>query len=202
MDSTSNFLRLTEAKTKELVPVLNGLPLHSLHNPRREAEVFANNHLAQLSKTPNVLILGLGFAYHIEEMIKVIQLRHKDYQIGVIEPHKEVFRLWESYQKKSKGIEIYCSKNVDELYDNEDLCRFLLKKPVVIIHQPSYDSSKEFFKNFLCRKASQNIEDLKINQTWWDEWLATQPNTPQALLESSSPTSNWYKAFWELKHAE
>jgi len=45
-------LTLTESKSKDLVPILNGKPLHSLHNPLREAEVFASNHLAQLSQRP------------------------------------------------------------------------------------------------------------------------------------------------------
>ena len=203
MDSPSNFLSLTEAKSKELVPVIRGVPLHSLHNPRREAEVFANNHLAHLSKTANVLVLGLGFGYHIEEMSKILGLRHKEGRILVIEAHPELVRLWQSYQKNTCKAEVISATNVDELYANKDLCKFLLNKPVVIIHQASFESAKSFYQSFLTRRASSHLKDLKTSDVQWNAWIESQGD--RSLAEAKQDTSNyaaWLRAYWEFKHAE
>ena len=203
MDSPSNFLSLTEAKSKELVPVIRGVPLHSLHNPRREAEVFANNHLAHLSKTANVLVLGLGFGYHIEEMSKILRLRHKEGRILVIEAHPELVRLWQSYQKNTCKAEVISATNVDELYANKDLCKFLLNKPVVIIHQASFESAKSFYQSFLTRRASSHLKDLKTSDVQWNAWIESQGD--RSLAEAKQDTSNyaaWLRAYWEFKHAE
>jgi hypothetical protein len=203
MDSPSNFLSLTEAKSKELVPLIRGVPLHSLHNPRREAEVFANNHLAHLSKTANVLVLGLGFGYHIEEMSKILRLRHKEGRILVIEAHSELVRLWQSYQKNTCKSEVISATNVDELYANKDLCKFLLNKPVVIIHQASFESAKSFYQSFLTRRASSHLKDLKTSDVQWNAWIDSQGD--RSLAEAKQDTSNyaaWLRAYWEFKHAE
>lgn len=203
MDSPSNFLTLTEAKSKELVPVIRGIPLHSLHNPRREAEVFASNHLAHLSKTANVLVLGLGFGYHIEEMSKILRLRHKEGRILVIEAYSELVRLWQSYQKNTCKAEVISATNVDELYANKDICKFLLTKPVVIIHHASFESAKSFYQTFLSRRASSHLKELKTSDSQWNAWIESQGE--RSLAEAKHDASNhaaWLRAYWEFKHAE
>lgn len=203
MDSPNNFLTLTEAKSKELVPLIRGIPLHSLHNPRREAEVFANNHLAHLSKTPNVLVLGLGFGYHIEEMSKILRLRHKDGRILVIEAHQELVRLWQSYQKNACNAEVITSPSIDELYADKDLCKFLLTKPVVIIHHASFESAKKYYQSFLTRRASSHLKDFKTDNIQWNSWLDTQgERSLEDAKQDSSTQAAWLRAYWEFKHAE
>lgn len=203
MDSPTNFLTLTEAKSKELVPVVRGVPLHSLHNPRREAEVFANNHLAHLSKTANVLVLGLGFGYHIEEMSKILRLRHKDGKILVIEAHQELVRLWQSYQKNTCKAEVISALSIDELYANKEVCKFLLKKPVVIIHQASFESAKTYYQSFLTRRASSHLKDFKTSNPEWNLWIdSLGERSVEEAKHDPSPHAAWLRAYWEFKHAE
>jgi hypothetical protein len=196
-------LTLTESKSKDLVPVLNGKPLHSLHNPSREAEVFASNHLAQLSQRPNVLVLGLGFGYHLEEMAKILRLRHKEGRIVVVEPCKELFRLWSSYRPNKGNVEVFCVPAARDLYNDRALCQFLLLKPVVIIHGPSYELAKPYYQEFLQKRAAASLSEWRTSSPWWNDWAQEQVNArTEELLESRVPQAAWLRAFWEMKHAE
>lgn len=202
MNSPEKFLHIIESKNKSLVPVVKGIPLHSLHNPQREAEVFASNHLAHLSKSSNVFVLGLGFGYHIEEMCKILQLKHKSFSLTVIEAHKELVTLWRSYQKSSAGVEVFNAARGEELYENQKICELLLTRPVVIIHQPSFQVAKDFYTEFLLKRACSEIAEFKVGDTWWDEWSTNQTGPAQLVMQSQSTHANWLKFFWELKHAE
>lgn len=202
MVTPNKFLQLIESKSKDLVPLINGTPLHSLHNPRREAEVFASNHLAHLSRTPNVLVLGLGFGYHIEEMIKILKLRHKSFNITVLEAHKELVTLWRSYQKSNSNINVYSATDVNEIYSNESICRLLLDKPVVIVHQPSFEVAKTFYKSILEKRSSPQLSSYIVGDPWWDQWASDQTCTALEATLGQLPQSKWLKAYWEIKHAD
>lgn len=196
-------LTLTESKSKDLVPVLNGKPLHSLHNPLREAEVFASNHLAQLSQRPYVLVLGLGFGYHLEEMAKILRLRHKEGRIVVVEPCKELFRLWSSYRPNNANVEVYCAPTAHELYNDRALCQFLLLRPVVILHGPSFEVAKSYYQDFLQKRAAASVSEWRTSNASWNDWAQEQGKTPAAeLLEAQAPQAAWLRAYWEIKHAE
>lgn len=179
MNAAPPLLTITEAKSKELVPVLRGRPLHSLHNPRREAEVFANNHLAQLNRVPYALVLGLGFGYHLAELSKIMRLKHKTFHIAVIEAIPELARLVESYRGHLPGVEVYTAHDPNELWRQQGLAKFLLMKPVVVTHPPSFETSTPYYETFLRHRASSSVE------TW-----------------SKQPDPIWARAFAEFKHAE
>jgi hypothetical protein len=195
-------LNLIESKSKDLVPQLGGRPLHSLHNPIREAEVFASNHLAHLSRSSSVLVLGLGFGYHIEEIIKILHLKHKTASVAVLEPRADLIRLWESYRASTGNITVFNAKDVPQIYANKAFCEFLLQKPVVIIHPQSFEASPEFYRSFMSRRAAADLSAWQVGDPWWDTWVHTQEGRPWDHLASSAPQAAWLNAFWELKHAE
>ena len=171
-------IKLVESKNKHIVPLINGSPMHSLHDPYREAEVFASNHYGQISKNHNILILGLGYGYHIEEIAKILKLKHKKFKIVALEARSELVKLCSSYRELPNELSIYSSSTADELYHEEELCRFLLDKPAVIIHQPSFNADKNFYSNFLNKRAANTINFSEYGE------------------------NKWMKAYWEVKHAE
>lgn len=193
-------LTIKEAKTRELVPCFEGVPLHSLHNPRREAEVFASNHLAHVSRTPNLLVLGLGFGYHLEELSKIVQLKHKSCRIVVIEAYPELIRLQASYQKPLQSVEVVTAATSAELWDNKILAEFLLEKPAVIIHSASFAVAKDFYSAFLKRKAPLQLNEWNMPRS---EWHAAAPVSPlaESLPTANGELGNWLRAYWECKHA-
>lgn len=205
MKSNEPLLSISEAKNKDLVPCINGVNLHSLHNPRREAEVFASNHLAHLSKSPFALILGLGFGYHIEEIAKIMRLRHKNFKIAVVEAVPELARLVNSYRGQIEDADIYASRDVSSLWENTKFGKFLLEKPVVIIHPSSFAISKTYYENFLARRAPQTIGSWKTPDIQFTEMFNQNSSLTSAQLIQSAPNSlqaAWVRAFWECKHAD
>jgi len=171
-------LSLKEAKSKDLVPCIGETPLHSLHGPRREAEVFANNHLAQLARSSHALVLGLGFGYHLEEISKILRLRHKAAHVGVIEPRADLVRLWSSYRHVPADAKVFSPTADGELWNDPRLAAFLLEKPVVIIHPTSFALHRGFFETFLRRRSPSSV-------TQWRR----------------APDAAWMRAFQEAKHA-
>lgn len=205
MTPRASQITLTEAKSKDLVPCLDGTPLHSLHNPRREAEVFASNHLAHLSKSPCALVLGLGFGYHVEEIAKILRLRHKSFRVAVIEMMPELARLAESYRGDLAGVEVFSETPAKPLWQNPKLAAFLLEKPVVIIHPASFAAAREQYENFLRRRAPQTVSTWQSRDPELQAFLLAQGDADlRAVVESSQPAPEaaWLRAFWECKHAE
>jgi hypothetical protein len=198
--STLPLLSIKEAKTRDLVPCFDGNPLHSLHNPKREAEVFASNHMAHVSRTPNLLVLGLGFGYHIEELSKIVQLKHKRCRIIVLEASAELLRLHSCYQKPLVGVEVITEKTSAELWNKQSLVTFLLEKPAVIVHGPSFAMSRDFYVNFLQRKAPALLSEWSLPLDEWNE------RSPASILSDAVGTVDgelgaWLRAYWECKHA-
>ncbi len=198
-------LSLTESKTKDLVPLVDGNPLHSLHNPRREAEVWANNHLAQIQRSPAVLVLGLGFGYHLEELAKILRLKHKNYRLHAVEALPEVARLWASYRTNEAGIHVHTSATAAALWEDEVLCRLLLEKPAVIIHRPSWETDTTFYRAFLAKRAPRALEEWRHADPAWASFLVSQGDASLARATRELPSSQkaaWLRAYWEGMHAE
>jgi hypothetical protein len=179
-------IRLHTTKSKDIVPIVNDVPVHSLLNPVREAEVFATNFMSQLSTNPNVLILGLGFGYHVEEIERLLNLRHKDYQISVIEGISDLARSCQSYRHLNPKISVFSSPAPEDLFFDEEFCKFLLKKPTLVMHPVLYKLNETYYKKILSRRAAANT------QLW----------TNPATLISHDERAKWLSAVQELTHAE
>ena len=57
------------AKSGHIVPVVDQIYLHSVYDPIKEADDYVQTHEEDLKKNPTVLMLGLGFGYHIFQII-------------------------------------------------------------------------------------------------------------------------------------
>lgn len=179
-------IKLHTTKTKDIVPTINDVPIHSLLNPVREAEVFATNFMSQLSTNPNILILGLGFGYHVEEIERLLRLKHKTYKISVIEGISELARSCQSYRGLNKAVSVFTSTDPEDLFLNEEFCKFLLKKPTLVMHPVLYRLSENYYRKVLTRRASVDSEKWRL---------------PKALA-SYELKQKWMNALGELKHAE
>ncbi len=147
------------SRTEQKVPVINGVHLHSIYNPYKEAEGLIDKHLDSLKNNSEVLVLGLGFAYHVNELIEKMKTFHGDqFKIIVIEPnitvHDDCISLG---LLNKKNVLIYAGFSANELYSDCDLVHFLLKKPTLIAHPPSFNLYQIYFKEFLSFEAPTSI---------------------------------------------
>lgn len=179
-------IKLHTTKSKDIVPIVNDVPVHSLLNPVREAEVFATNFMSQLSSNPNVLILGLGFGYHVEEIERLLKLKHKTYKICVIEGIADLARSCLSYKKMNPEITVFSQQNPSELFFDEYFCHFLLEKPTLVMHPVLYKLNESFYRSILSRRVNND------SATW----------TYPTALQSLSTRTKWVDALRELKHAD
>ena len=80
------------SRTDQKVPVVNGVHLHSIYNPFKEAQALVEKYADQLTHKNEVLILGLGFAYHVNEIINYMTRVHGDnFRIVIVEPNAQIY---------------------------------------------------------------------------------------------------------------
>ena len=151
------------SRTDQKVPVVNGVHLHSIYNPFKEAQALVEKYADQLTHKNEVLILGLGFAYHVNEIINYMTRVHGDnFRIVIVEPNAQIYHdcLNLDLQNK-KNVLVYSGFLPQELYSDIDLIHFLLRKPAVIAHPPSFNLYQDYFKEVLTFEAPKKIEAIQ-----------------------------------------
>jgi hypothetical protein len=141
------------------VPVINNIHLHSIYNPIKEAEAFADNIIQTLQNRNNILVLGLGYGYHIEQIAQRLAQFHDNYHIVILEPNTTLvdsFNLKRPFE--DKNIQIVNSLDVDAVFSDINFVQFLRKKPAIVKHDTSYTLNKTFFTKFLKFQAPNNFD--------------------------------------------
>lgn len=147
------------SRTEQKVPVVNGVHLHSIYNPFKEAETLVESQLDSLKTKNEVLVLGLGFAYHVNAIIEKLQEFHgNNFKIVVVEPNIQVYEdcLANDLLNK-KNVLVYSGFAPNELYRDLDFVHFLLRKPAMIAHPPSFNLYQYYFKTILTFEAPRTI---------------------------------------------
>lgn len=150
------------SRTQQKVPVVNGVHLHSIYNPFKEAESLIEANIESLRSKNEVLILGLGFAYHVNSIIeKLSEIHGNNFKVIVIEPNNNVHQDCIAFDLlNKKNILVYSGFSAEELYSDLDLIHFLLRKPAIIAHPPSFNLYQYYFKTFLTFEAPKQIVDI------------------------------------------
>lgn len=152
-----NSYQIKTAKTGHQIPVINGVHLHSAYNPIKEAETMMSKHDEVLTQKNSILVLGLGFGYHVEEIeFRLKRYHNENYNIAVIEPNEktiEHFRLL----NPEKAIRIFCQHDLDKLYSDEEFINFLSLKPGVIPHTATFNLYTDYYKAFMSYKADNTV---------------------------------------------
>ena len=157
----SNY-EIKTSRTEQKVPVVNGVHLHSIYNPFKEAEALIDSNLEALKNKNEVLVLGLGFGYHVNYVIeKMTEFHGNDFKVVVIEPNHQVHDDCINYDLlNKKNVLVYSGFTASELYCDLDLIHFLLKKPSMIAHPASFNLYQMYFKTFLTFEAPTTINEI------------------------------------------
>lgn len=147
------------------VPVINDVHLHSMYNPAKEAQAIVSKYDQNLRTKNKVLVLGLGFAYHVYEICRKLESYHgDDYRVVVIEPNEQIYKDCKSQNLfPNKNIEVYTGEDLHKIYGELELVKFLIEKPSVISHPASFSLYTKFYKSFLEYCAPQMIKELTNN---------------------------------------
>lgn len=152
------------AKNGQKIPVVNGVHLHSIYNPEKECESIIKQFQEQLANKSEILILGLGYGYHVLSLYSYMKsIGHEAPNIFVIEPNEDVYRDALKFNElSSNNIKIFCTNDVSKLYEDKEIINLLMRKPVVIPHAPSFSLYKDFFREYLSYKAPRSLDRIGI----------------------------------------
>lgn len=177
---TSLIYEIKKSRTGEEIPVINGVHLHSIYNPNKEAESLVDKHDSILAKKNKILVFGLGFGYHIREIVFRLKRYHGEkFEVSVIEPCKRTVENYIRIHGNSlQNIFIYSDDSPEELYKNHRLIDTLSAAPAIISHPASFNLFEGFFKNFLSYRASTRIEDIAklVEDPDFKDYLNTFPS--------------------------
>lgn len=151
------------SKSGKPVPVINGIHLHSAYNPAKEAASLISKYEYAITDVSKFLIFGLGFAYHINQLVEKIKNKQvDDYRVFVIEPNEKTTAEVSKQKLISdyKNISILSNKEAKELYDHDELIEFMLSSPTIIAHPASFNLYRDYFREFMTYKAPITIKDL------------------------------------------
>ena len=156
-------VEIVQSKTDHPVPVINGIYLHSKSNPIKEAEGFVLQNNESLSKSENVLLFGLGFAYHLNPLEnKMKALYDQDYSIYVIEPRQDIYQecLNRNLFRPSPRTKVFCRNSLSDYFQDKILIDFMSKRPTVIAHPASLGLHESFFKRFMAYQSPANLAEI------------------------------------------
>lgn len=151
-NSPANFVEIKNSKTDLPVPVINGVHLHSIYNPEREAEGFITASEEQLKKGNRILVFGLGMGYHLAKLeSRLKSLYQNDYQVFVIEPNRDLVSKWKELRPNilSPQIKVVNKDDVKGYYQDKELVEFLATRPTILPHPASFQLNETFFKTFM-----------------------------------------------------
>lgn len=169
------------SKAQDPVPVVNGVHLHSIYNPQKEAETYIEKNKSIVDEKEQILILGLGFGYHLDELVKYITKCNFKKEIVIIEPNTNVFTdylkikgISQSEENKNRPIMVKLSDNItcyagfsaSELYERKSFIGFLIQKPGILPHPVSFNLYQTFFRGFLKFSANTTIESIKSKSNY------------------------------------
>ena len=166
MFSIQGFVKTYEikkSKTNHDIPIINGVHLHSMYNPIKEAEDMVANHEEGLKSNPYALVLGLGMGHHLPIIeSRLLECHKKRINISVIDPNRDVF---DDYLKtigsknNSRNIHYFIDDDIGTLYESKELVKSLTEMPTLIVHSPSFNLYSNFYKSFLSYHAPTSIHE-------------------------------------------
>ncbi len=179
-ENNSSKVSIKMSKTDQPVPVVNGIHLHSIYSPEREADGFISANESSLQSESKILVFGLGFGYHVlklEARLKAIY--SDDYQIFVIEPSKELYLKWKDLRPTtfSPKVKVVQFDDVIEFFKDRELVEFLSCKPHVLPHPASFQLKETFYKSFMSFHYPTTISESLyfIESEQYSNYLSSAP---------------------------
>ncbi len=162
LESNRFTVSIKHSKSGVPIPVVNNIHLHSVYDPETEAKSFIESNKNIYEKKQNILVLGLGFGYHIQELyLKLTELYQENFEIVVIEPLEEVYtEYYRSTRIRMKNTTYFTKKRTQDLYSNQEFIQFLMKKPGILAHPASFNLHIDYFKSILSYEASSRLTDI------------------------------------------
>lgn len=175
MEERFSHYKLVKAKNGATVPYINEVYLHSMYDPYKEAQGFSKLHEQTLATKKNIIVLGLGFGYHIKEIAKTLGTHHDRYKVIVIEPNERLYKdFTQSEGFTNPNIIALHTKSIDNLFRRRDFIEFLLQRPAIIKHDASFVLNRDFYTGLLKHKAHEEISTFENYSDHYGRFVAPE----------------------------
>ena len=165
------------SKTGHAVPVVGDVHLHSIYNPIKEAEAFLEKNAASIKQKNKVLILGLGFAYHVNLVLKFMEINFgNDFEIAVVEPHLNMAKECLTRDLlNDPRVTVFSKPQAALLYKIEEFVDFLLRGPTVLTHTASFNLHERYFRDLLSYRSPTDVQSIssRIKDEGLKKYFAT-----------------------------
>ena len=166
MDERNSTISLEMARNGSPVVKTEGVYLHSIYDPEKEADSFVETYEKQLQAKNHILIFGLGLGYHVNKVAKFLKDKHVDYRIVVLETNRDLIGLVEEQNLvPSERIKVFHLEDYKKLYAERSFVNFLMQKPCLLKHEASFSLHKEKYAGFLTYKSHKKIKDYSDQLT-------------------------------------
>ncbi|WP_088228617.1 6-hydroxymethylpterin diphosphokinase MptE-like protein [Desulfosporosinus sp. FKB] len=152
-------LKIFETKNGQPTLAINDILIHSRYDPYKEATAFIDHHRMIYQDKNCVVVYGLGFGYHIKELLKKIG---SDCRVYLFEADKAILKIVKTLDMVQEVLNDHRVKLI-EGYDHNFLCRFSEKLGYVgdlIIYKPSLRALPNEYEDF--KNAILDFELSKI----------------------------------------
>ena len=144
------------------IPRVNGVMIHSNYDPLKEAVAFVNSYESLIRSQDIILVMGYGFGYHVDEIVKRIKDDPEKF-IFVIEPDVSFFK--KSLELKDithivDRVTFIVGISVQKLFDIPGFYRILNAAQYMIGYKPAINVNEEYFVEFVKRRSSNRVEHL------------------------------------------
>lgn len=148
-------LHLQTSRTGRPCVRVSQTTLHSLYDPVKEAEAWAEHYREKVEEASSVAVLGFGFGYHIQELCRLELCRVSGMDIVVFEPRLDVIRMaFESLDLTDiiPRVRIVTDENIPTMKKGFE----------VLEHKPSINVSRHYFS--LVSERLRRLRHVKNGQ--------------------------------------
>lgn len=184
---------IIETKTVPTIQVLfnnKKMVLHSKYDPLKEATIWVEKEIKQLSNNSSVLVIGLGAGYHIEKLSKTLPST----KIIVLEFNEQLFnwvKLSPFYVslKKLQNVEVklgssLSTKEKEMLFSNINAENILIHKSGLDLLPKEFLGIKATLEDLKMQKSSLQVHEPHLNQ-----------NLQQNILLKNEGIGKWRDKF-------
>ncbi len=159
-----NNVKIITSKSNHLVPKVDNIELHSTYDPQKEASALKLKYVEKIKNNKFILVLGLGFAYHVDQILTELKKYHQNhYKILIIEQNSAVYHLFlKNFPGKftNSNVDIIHGQKIKILYRNVTFLNLLAKHPLVIAHPQSFHMYRQYFDSLLSWRIDNRLETI------------------------------------------
>lgn len=165
-NSSLHNINIQISKSGDKVPFIGTYQLHSIYDPIKEAQLNLEQNKENIQAKEKILILGLGFGYHVNAIINYLKEIGSEKSILVIEPNEYLHKIFLD-NFGVPNFEILSGKSPSELYLKNKFISVISCSPMIFKHQQTFNLYPTYFSEIFSHKPTNSVKEaIEIFETF------------------------------------